>query len=467
MRVRTAGDDAGGIVGAISTFALNLAGLNSSAPRLVWPVSHYLSRQPGKLATNMEHQIEANSDMSGGPAVIDLFCGAGGLSQGFRQAGFDVRLGLDLDAAAITTYRHNLDGAAGVAASVEDVTGPDLLDAAGLDRVDIVIGGPSCQGFSTHGRRSGWVREDDPRNFLYKHYARLLQDLQPSLFVMENVPGLLYFDDGAFGRMVIEEFERLGYKLHHKLMLAADYGVPQLRKRLLIVGTKSHLPFQFPSPTHMGAYRRDAIALWNRRLEQHPDLRRHLTVWDAISDLPPVPAGGGAEETGYQNAPETDYQRRVRGASLVLWDHQATPLPQVHLDLVRHVAEGQTWRDIPRELLPERFARIRRTDSTNLFARLDRTRPAYTITTQAYNVTTGCYTHPLQDRALTAREAARIQSFPDSFRFIGNLTSKFAQIGNAVPPLLAEAMGHAVRGHLGLESSAAVEPAQIELSLAI
>ena len=124
-----------------------------------------------------------------GPATIDLFSGAGGPSQGFAQAGFDVRLRVDLDAAAIETYRHNIVGAVGVAESVENVTGRDLLQAAGLESVDVVIGGPSCQGFNTHDRRSGWVREDDPRNYLYKHYARLLSDLNPSIFVMENVPG--------------------------------------------------------------------------------------------------------------------------------------------------------------------------------------------------------------------------------------------------------------------------------------
>lgn len=403
-----------------------------------------------------------------GRTVIDLFCGSGGLSQGFRQAGYDVRLGLDFDEAAIETYQRNLDGAVGLAKSVEDVNADDLLDAAGLTSVDVVIGGPSCQGYSTHGRRSGWVREDDPRNFLYLHYARLLADLQPDVFVMENVPGLMYFDAGAFGKMVISEFERAGYRLEHKLMLAADYGVPQLRKRLLIVGTKRAERFRFPKATHMGAYRRDAIELWDkRRREKFPHLKPHLSVWDAISDLPPVTAGGGSEVSRYTTEPQTDYQRLIRGTESVLYDHQAMPLPDVHLQLVRHVAEGQTWREIPPELLPERFKKIRRTDSTNLFARLDRSRPAYTITTQAYNVTTGCYTHPTQDRAITAREAARAQSFPDSYRFLGGLTSKFAQIGNAVPPLLAEAMADAVSVHLGDLEETIHEPEQMEFPVAV
>jgi len=164
-------------------------------------------------------------------------------------------------------------------------------------------------------------------------------------------------------------------------------------------------------------------------------------MWSAISDLPSIPAGGGAEIGRYDRAPETEYQKLMRGRGRRLYDHQAPPMPDVHLELIQHVREGQTWREIPRDLLPPRFAKIRRTDGTNLFARPDRQRPSYTIITQFGNVTTGAYTHPAENRALSAREGARIQSFPDSYRFFGNLTSKYQQIGNAVPPLMAEVIG--------------------------
>ena len=132
---------------------------------------------------------------------------------------------------------------------VEQVSGADLLAEAGLSEVDIVIGGPSCQGFSTHGRRSGWVRDDDPRNFLYREFARIIGDLQPTWFVMENVPGLLYYERGEFGRRIFSAFESLGYSLSHKLLLAADYGIPQLRKRLIIVGTRTGQTFLWPEQT--------------------------------------------------------------------------------------------------------------------------------------------------------------------------------------------------------------------------
>ncbi|MFC5949756.1 DNA cytosine methyltransferase [Pseudonocardia lutea] len=389
-----------------------------------------------------------------GPRVIDLFSGAGGLSEGFRQAGYNVRLGLDFDAEACRTHAFNHPDATILNTDVHEVSGKDLLAESGFGEVDVMIGGPSCQGFSTQGRRGSWASEDDPRNMLYRQYARLVGDLRPEWFVMENVPGLLWFNKGEFGRRIFDQFESLGYQIQHKIVLAADFGVPQLRRRLMIVGNRVGKVFQWPEQTHMGAVRRDAIALWEkRRLEKFPHLERHLTLWDAISDLPAISAGGGVEERRYTKAPLTAYQAALRGSSDLLFDHQATPLPQVHLDLIKHVAEGQTWREIPQELLPERFAKIRRTDGTNLFARPDRNRPSYTIITQFGNVTTGAYTHPNQDRAFTAREGARIQSFPDDFRFIGNLTSKYRQIGNAVPPLLARRMAEALTVSMSGESA--------------
>lgn len=382
--------------------------------------------------------------------AIDLFCGAGGLSQGFRQAGFDVRLGVDFDEDACATYRLNQPGAQALVADLRLLSAADLLDAAGLDEVEIVLGGPSCQGFSTHGRRSGWVRPDDSRNFLYREYARIVEELQPLCFVMENVPGLLYYDDGRFWERIRRRFVRAGYRVRHELLLAADYGIPQLRRRLLIVGTRLPGAVEFPARTHVGALRRDHRELWEtRRLAKWPHLAPHVGVWDAISDLPMIEAGEGEEHCRYGGPAQTNFQRRLRKDSRWLYDHQAAPLSEGHLRQVEHVPEGGTWRDIPLDLLPKRFARIRRTDSTTLFGRLERTFPAYTITTQFNNVTTGCYTHPLQHRALSAREGARIQTFPDRYRFVGSLESKCRQIGNAVPPLLAEVVAQAVVAHVG------------------
>jgi DNA (cytosine-5)-methyltransferase 1 len=402
------------------------------------------------------------SQISAQPRVIDLFCGAGGLSEGFRQAGFNVGFGLDWDVDSLETIKLNHPETAIVAGDVREVGASEMLALSGFSEVDVVIGGPSCQGFSTQGRRGSWASDEDPRNLLYKEFARVVEDLRPEWFVMENVPGLLYFNKGEFGRKIFRLFQRIGYSTQHKLMLAADYGVPQLRKRLIIVGTRTGRQMPWPAQSHMGAVRRDAIDLWEtKRVTHFPHLSRHVSLWDAISDLPAITAGGGREQLKYRKRPSSAYQELMRGGEEALWDHQAPHLPDVHRELIEHVGEGETWREIPEHLLPERFRKIRRTDSTNLFARPDRNRPSYTIITQFGNVTTGAYTHPTQDRAFSAREGARIQSFPDRYRFAGNLTSKYRQIGNAVPPLLAEAIArqllavfrgelHSAPGQMGL-----------------
>lgn len=396
------------------------------------------------------------------PRTIDLFCGAGGLSEGFRQAGYEVRAGLDFDAEAIVTARANHPEATFLCKDVRETSSAELLEAAGVDEVDVILGGPSCQGFSTQGRRGRWASEDDLRNLLYREFARIVGELQPQWFLMENVPGLLYWNRGEFGLRVFKAFAEHGYKVWHKLVLAADYGVPQLRKRLIIVGTRTGLPFEFPKQTHMGAYRRDAIELWERRRrEDFPHLSPHVSLWDAISDLPRLGETEGSESARYGGAAASDYQKEMRKGASWLYDHQAPVLGQVHLDLIKHVREGQTWREIPEELLPPRFAKIRRTDGTNLFARPDRNRPSYTIITQFNNVTTGAYTHPIENRAFSAREGARIQSFPDRYRFYGSMTSKYRQIGNAVPPHLAEVMARAMLR--AMEGN--VEPTDLTLPL--
>lgn len=393
--------------------------------------------------------------------VIDIFCGAGGLSEGFRQVGFDIRVGADANADACATYRLNQPGATALVADLRSLSPDDLLAETGLDEVEILLGGPSCQGFSTHGRRNGWVRPDDSRNFLYLEYARLVDALQPMCFVMENVPGLLYYDNGRFWERIRRRFLRAGYRTRQQLLLAADYGIPQLRRRLFIVGTR--LPpgtFAFPERTHVGALRRDHRQLWEqRRLVEWPHLDPHVGVWDAISDLPVIEAGGGRNRCRYDHPARTRLQRRLRAGSRWLYDHEAAPLSEHHLRQVEHVPEGGSWRDIPLDLLPKRFAHIRRTDSTTLFGRLERRFPAYTITTQFNNVTTGCYLHPRQHRALSAREAARIQTFPDRYRFVGSLESKRRQIGNAVPPLMAAAVARSILAHVVTAKSRALRSA--------
>lgn len=371
--------------------------------------------------------------------AIDLFCGAGGLSQGFRDANYDVSYALDKDEDSIETYRRNHPGTVAECISITDRTPEQIADAAG-GSVDVIIGGPSCQTFSTAGRKNGWVRKGDPRNDLWKQMLSLVECLKPKAFLLENVPGMVYWKRGEFGARVLDEFRDLGYSVSKDILLAADYGVPQRRRRLFMVGIAGDKPFEFPAKTHLGGWRRDYLEQWEiKRKEQ--GLLRHIRAWEAIGDLPEAVADGNVTAVPDPGR-LTPFSRRMRARRRtgVITRHTPFPVPIDHLELIKHVPQGGTWRDIPRHLLPDRYRGMRRTDSTNLFGRLAPDLPAYTITTQFNNVTTGCFTHPYHDRALTPREAARIQTFPDNYEFVGNLTSICRQVGNAVPPLLAHVL---------------------------
>ena len=213
-------------------------------------------------------------------------------------------------------------------------------------------------------------------------------------------------------------------------------------------------PFVFPDKTHLGGWRRDYLKQWEHKRKEQ-GLLRHIRTWEAIGDLPEATANGQISAVPDPGR-LTPFSRRMRARRRtgIITGHTPFPISTDHLDLIGHVPQGGTWRDIPRHLLPDRYRGMRRTDSTNLFGRLAPDLPAYTITTQFNNVTTGCFTHPYYDRALTSREAARLQTFPDSYVFVGNMTSVCRQIGNAVPPLLAHVLAAGIANAV-LEEEAA------------
>jgi DNA (cytosine-5)-methyltransferase 1 len=390
--------------------------------------------------------------------AIDLFCGAGGLSEGFRAAKYDLTYALDKDEDSIETYRLNHPDVETECASITDRTAAQIAEAAG-GPVDVIVGGPSCQTFSTAGRKNGWVRKGDPRNDLWKQMLSLVEYLRPKAFLLENVPGMVYWKGGEFGAHVLDEFRNLGYAVSKDILLAADYGIPQRRRRLFIVGILGDQPFVFPDQTHLGGWRRDYLQQWEEKRKEQ-GLLRHIRAWEAIGDLPQATASGEISAVPDPGR-LTPFSRRMRGRRRTgsITGHVPFPLSKDHLDLIEHVPQGGTWRDIPRHLLPDRYRGMRRTDSTNLFGRLAPDLPAYTITTQFNNVTAGCFTHPYHDRALTSREAARIQTFPDGYEFVGNMTSVCRQIGNAVPPLLAHVLAAGIaKAVLGVEDAERLHP---------
>ena len=381
------------------------------------------------------------------------------MTQGFRSAGFEITYALDKDEDSVNSYKANHPDVAAECISITDRTPEQITEAAG-GTVDVILGGPSCQTFSTAGRKNGWVRKGDPRNDLWKQMLELVRHLKPKAFLLENVPGMVYWKRGEFGAEILKKFGELGYAVSKDILLAADYGVPQRRRRLFIVGILGSEKVRFPEPTHMGGWRRDSLDMWEAKREE-AGLLRHIRAWEAIGDLPPATTTG--EVTAVPDEGRlTPFSRRMRGRRRtgVISGHAAHPIPVDHLELVRHVPQGGTWRDIPRHLLPDRYRGMRRTDSTNLFGRLAPDLPAYTVTTQFSNVTAGCFTHPYHDRALTAREAARIQTFPDRYRFTGNSSSVGRQIGNAVPPLLAQVLAASIaESVLGKEVAKKLHPA--------
>jgi DNA (cytosine-5)-methyltransferase 1 len=375
----------------------------------------------------------------GRPVAIDLFSGAGGLSLGLEHAGFDVRLGLDFDKHALATYARNHDSVP-MLADVTKVRGSDLIAEAGVSQVDLLAGGPSCQGFSTHGKRIA----DDPRNFLYVEFMRLVGELEPTTVLIENVKGLLSTGKGAYKREIFESFAELGYSVDARVLHAVDFGVPQRRHRVFFVATRLGGELRLPSATH-GAPDSEEVL--------NGDLLPYITLSEAISDLEKLATDNHDSVLPYDRNAESDYQLEMRGTSSGVRNQVVAPLSPLAHEIVSQLQPGQGLRSLPPERLPERFKRMRtiasgalRRDCTTLYHRLSMAEPAYTITCNFRNVSSGAFTHPNLDRSLTPREAARVQSFPDSFEFVGASIPR--QIGNAVPPRLGRAVGAAIHEHL-------------------
>lgn len=377
------------------------------------------------------------------PRVLNLFCGAGGLADGFRQAGCQIVAGVDWDPNAVATFRTNHPQALVMEGDIREVASRRLES---VGPIDILIGGPSCQGFSTHGKRIF----DDPRNFLFREFARVAEDLKPPWIVIENVKGMLSFKHGLFRKWIQQAFEDIGYRIDSRMVLAADYGVPQLRQRIVFIGTRTEQPIGFPEPTHGATLGQP----W-------------VTVRDAISDLPSLGESGGSDDIEYPSLPSSAYQQWARNGSHRLTLHLARHVSPLAMSIIRQIPMGTGIRHLTEDQLPDRFRRMRtisngrlRRDCTTLYYRAAWDRPSYTITCYFRNVSAGPFVHPAADRAFTPREAARLQSFQDTYKFVG--TSIPRQIGNAVPPLLARSIAKAV-----VESmSAVLEAPPLQLAFA-
>lgn len=348
------------------------------------------------------------------PKVIDLFAGVGGLSLGFEDCGFDVVLANECDESIAVAYEANHRDTRMI---VGDITSLDLEKTFGsyAGKIDVVIGGPPCQGFSQKGQRK---TIHDERNFLFKYYVKVVELVKPQYFVMENVPNLLTAEDGYFRKEIEELFNLMGYQLKMGILNASDYGVPQNRRRAVIIGKRGAEAPDLPKPRNMT-----------------------VTIWDAISDLAYLSSGEGAEEQEYRNEPQSEYQKRLRAGSTVLRNHVATKHSALALERLAMIPPNAG-----KEVLPEEH--LTKSIYSGTWTRMRKDEISVTITTRFDTPSSGKFTHPFLDRAITVREAARIQSFPDNFHFVGNKGSQMKQVGNAVPPLLAGAIAEVILNDL-------------------
>ncbi|MCH4551977.1 DNA (cytosine-5-)-methyltransferase [Aestuariibaculum lutulentum] len=370
-------------------------------------------------------------------SVLDLFAGAGGLSNGFEKAGFDIVAAVEYDKRIEKTYLYNHPNTKLIVDDIRNVSGSekDKRSEISIENIfkqksaecDVIIGGPPCQGFSMAGNR---IRKDfkffnDKRNYLFLEYYRMVKDLNPKFFVIENVPGILNYNNGSVKREIIEKFEALGYNVTSKVLSANEFGVPQLRKRAFFIGNRLGLNSEelFPEP------------------QKNP--KKFISAWEAIGDLPELEPGEGNEKISTKNYKErfSNYQINMRSSNGYIFNHVSSkPTPKT-IEILKLIKEGQGIKDLPREYHTKSI-------HSGAYGRIDRTKPSYTITTRINTPSVGRITHPLKNRTITPREAARIQSFDDSYRFFGNITSLGIQIGNAVPPLLAKAIAEKLKKYL-------------------
>ena len=400
--------------------------------------------------------MRINREVRNRLSVIDLFAGAGGLGLGFEMANYGVELSLEIDKWACETLQENRPNHTVVNADIRDFRSGNDITSLFSGQPDVIVGGPPCQGFSI----AGPAKKDpkDPRNSLFLEFALWVKHLQPKIFIMENVKGILTRRSSSGDKVIDiirQEFVEIGYESCVWLLNAADYGVPQNRERVFIVGNSLGIDlFDAPLKTHSNEHGKkgEQLSIFNT-----DNMKPMLNIWEAISDLPGLDAGQGEEEQAYIDRPHTEYQEWIRGNSTTLYNHVAMNHSRRLVERFEQISWGKSGSNLPREFMPRKRngnggISARAYDQNN--RRLHPFRPSHTIAASFY----ANFVHPFQHRNITAREGARLQSFPDSYRFMGKKTTpshkllererrldekhlcQYNQIGNAVPPLLAKAI---------------------------
>ena len=366
--------------------------------------------------------------------IIDLFSGAGGLSLGFEMANFRVGLAIELEENYYNAYKLNHPETLCLNRDITELDCGEILDKF-VKNIEIngIIGGPPCIGFSTVGNR----RPDDPRNMLIYYFIQWVNYFKPQFFVMENVPGILSMSNGKVVEKVIELYSEIGYSCKMEVLLAADYGVPQLRRRVFFIGTPedSILSLKIQKTNRKDGNQKGSF--------EKDKLSSYLTVMDAISDIldikPFVKKRTENLVKEYSHPPKTQFQEYLRKESDKLYDHFAPNHSELVMKRISHINQGENHISLPKEYQLKG-------GYPNIYGRLHLNKPADTITGNCGCVSApGRFIHPTQNRAISIREAARLQSFPDRYRLCGNMGEKYRQVGNAVPPLMAYAVAKSIK----------------------
>jgi len=360
--------------------------------------------------------------------VIDLFSGAGGFSLGFIKSKgldheplYDVRLLVDIDKEAAFTFKRNFPRIPFLVKDIREVSADDLRKTSGLEQPDVIIGGPPCQGFSQVGKRL----LDDERNQLLRDFFRLVLELKPKVVLMENVPNLLGSLHGEYAGELLDKLREEGYEPGAQVLQADDYGVPQIRRRAFLFGLRKDLKIKtlsFPLPQE-----------------------KKVSAEEAIGDLPALNSGEGQDPVTYASPPRSTYQLERRKSSFFLFNHIARKHAPKFIEKISIIPEGGGNRDLDAEL------QFSDNYFSQAYARLTRNEAAHTITTSFLNPGSGRFIHYRDVRSITAREAARLQSFDDNYIFHGTFVAQERHIGNAVPPLLSQAWADHIAGLLGLK----------------
>lgn len=363
--------------------------------------------------------------------VIDLFAGCGGLSLGFIKAGYTIKKAVEFDSNIANTYKTNHPE---VDVIVDDIRNIDQSEIFKFGDADVIIGGPPCQGFSMAGARirNGFI--DDPRNYLFKHYFNVVKTVKPKVFVMENVKGIMTMQNGKIFEEILKIFsdsdmlDGVSYTLHYKIVKAVEFGIPQKRERMIIVGTRDN-NINFDE-----LWKKTKIEL----LKDYPHYFDEVTVKDAISNLGSTTTDGIITNP----TPETDYQKYLATNEKTLKNHTKTNHSKTAIDRMSRIENGKNFTS-----LQEKINSVH----SGSYGRLCWDEQAPTITTRFDTPAGGRFIHPSENRTLSPREAARIQSFPDDFIFYGNKTSICKQIGNAVPPKISYFLARLVSNIINLE----------------